>query len=75
MSSSSTQSDITLTVNGETHAFPAPPTVADLLQHLGLEGKPAAVERNRHVVRKPDHAITVLSDGDTLEIVTLVGGG
>jgi sulfur carrier protein len=35
----------------------------------------SAVERNRTLVRRADHATTVLTDGDVLEIVTLVGGG
>ena len=42
---------------------------------LGLRGQAVAVELNRRVVRKKDHAQTELREGDTLELVTLVGGG
>ncbi len=49
-------------------------TIAELLQALGLTG-PVAVERNREVVPRAEHATTVLSDGDRLEIVHFVGGG
>jgi len=34
-----------------------------------------AVEVNRRVVPRRDHAATLLQDGDSIEIVTLVGGG
>jgi thiamine biosynthesis protein ThiS len=50
-------------------------SIAGLLQELGLQPKFLAVERNRLVVPRADHQATVLSDGDRIEIVTLVGGG
>ena len=34
-----------------------------------------AVELNRAIVRRLDHPTTQLTDGDTIEVVTLVGGG
>jgi len=50
-------------------------TLIDLLGRLGLAGKRVAVERNLEIVPRARHGDTVLSDGDRLEIVTLVGGG
>jgi len=50
-------------------------TVAVLIGELGLAGKPVAVERNREVVPRAQHASTVLAPGDRLEVVTFVGGG
>ena len=50
-------------------------TVAELLEQLGLQRKVVAVEVNLQVVPRPQHAETVLSAGDRVEIVTLVGGG
>jgi len=50
-------------------------TVRDLLVRLGLEGRPVAVELNRKVIPRAEHAKVVLSEGDKVEIVTLVGGG
>ncbi|MHC4995144.1 MAG: sulfur carrier protein ThiS [Planctomycetota bacterium] len=72
-----------LTLNGEPYELPAPgtpdatrePTVADLIQALGLTGQPAAVEVNRDLVPKRRHDQTALHEGDTVEVVTLVGGG
>lgn len=62
-------------VNGELREFAAPLTVADLLVHLGLAGRPVAVERNKALVRKAEHATTALADGDRIEVVTFFGGG
>ncbi len=66
---------MTISVNGREVRLAEGATVADLLDALGLSGRPVAVERNRQVVRKADHATTRLAQGDRVEVVTLVGGG
>lgn len=48
--------------------------MAQLVAHLGING-PVAVERNRDIVPRAEHAQLVLCEGDTLEIVHFVGGG
>jgi thiamine biosynthesis protein ThiS len=67
--------DVQLTVNGEARTVAAGTTVADLLQRLGILREFAAVERNRAIVRRADHAAAVLQDGDCVEVVEFVGGG
>jgi len=64
-----------LTVNGDPLKVPDGLTVATLLIHLNLTDGPVAVERNREVIPRGDHANTPLSDGDVLELVHFVGGG
>ncbi len=64
-----------LTVNGEPHEVPPGLSVRGLLEHLTLTGGPVAVELNRQVVPRAEHAATPLTDGDELEIVHFVGGG
>ena len=64
-----------LVINGESRDFPAPLTVAALLETLGYAGKRIAVERNGEIVPRGRHAEVVLADGDRLEIVVAVGGG
>jgi thiamine biosynthesis protein ThiS len=66
---------VPIVVNGSPHDAHEGDTIAALLARLGLEGRPCAVERNREVVPRRDHAHAVLHPGDQLEIVTLVGGG
>lgn len=62
-------------VNGQPFPLAQESTVADLLEQLGLTGKPVAVELNLQVVPRQRHAQQRIAPGDRLEIVTLVGGG
>ncbi|MBS3735512.1 MAG: sulfur carrier protein ThiS [Phycisphaerae bacterium] len=64
-----------INVNGQWQERPDALTVAELLSAMGLDPRRVAVERNRQIVRRADHAATRLAHEDTLEIVTLVGGG
>ena len=62
-------------INGEPRDVAHGTTVATLLQLLGAADGPVAVERNREIVPRAQHAGTELSDGDVLEVVHFVGGG
>jgi sulfur carrier protein len=64
-----------VTVNDQPTDLPDAATVADLLTTLALPGTRVAVEVNRQLVRRVQHGETRLNDGDTIEVVTLVGGG
>ena len=64
-----------LIVNGKSQSHPDGMTIAELLAALEMNPRLVAVEVNRHLVTRSRHAETSLSDGDELEIVTLVGGG
>ncbi|WP_428267358.1 sulfur carrier protein ThiS [Haliangium sp.] len=66
---------IDITVNGSPRQVAAGTTVAGLLTELGLGERRVAVERNRAVVPRAEHAHTQLAAGDRLELVTFVGGG
>lgn len=64
-----------LFLNGEPATAPDSVTVAAFLEKLGLPQKGVAVERNREIVSKSAYAVTVLVEGDRIEIVQFVGGG
>lgn len=66
---------MTLTINGESKLVADGLNLAQLVVALGLEKNPIAVELNRSVVPRHRHGDTPLSNGDRIEIVTLVGGG
>ncbi len=66
---------MSILLNGQNHLVPEGCTVAALLAGLNLNPKYLAVEVNRQVLSRLRHAETPLSDGDHVEIVTLVGGG
>jgi thiamine biosynthesis protein ThiS len=71
----SAEAVIEVDVNGAQRQIAAGTTVATLLAELGLADRRVAVERNREVVPRAEHARTVLAAGDRLEVVTFVGGG
>ena len=50
-------------------------TLAGLLEQLEIRPQYCAVERNRELVPRGEHASCELHSDDELEIVTLVGGG
>lgn len=64
-----------IVLNGRIREVADGTTVLGLLAELELPASRVAVERNRTIVRKADFAATPLRDGDTVEIVTFVGGG
>jgi sulfur carrier protein len=64
-----------VTLNGEERGVPDGVTVRQLLEHLELTGGPVAVEINRAIVPRALHATRAVAEGDTVEIVHLVGGG
>lgn len=67
--------NLNVIVNGEPQTVDDGLTLAALLETLDMRPKYVAVERNLELVPRAEHAECVLSDGDRLEIVTLVGGG
>lgn len=62
-----------IVLNGSTQTFKDIQTVADLIRHLGYEGKRIAVERNGDIVPKSQHADVTLAENDQVEIVVAVG--
>ena len=50
-------------------------TVAEYLETTNYDPKRIAVERNGDIVLKAQYGETVLRDGDSIEVVSFVGGG
>ena len=63
-----------LIVNGESRTLEVE-TVADLLAVLSLAPGRLACEVQGRLVRRADYALTRLKEGDTVEIVQMIGGG
>lgn len=66
---------VEITVNGDPQTVDEGTTILALIQRLGLSAGHVAVERNREIVPRAEHAAATLCAGDSLEIVTFVGGG
>jgi len=64
-----------ITVNGKQRPIEPGTTISGLIEQLGFADQRVAVERNRDVVPRADHATTLIADGDRIELVTFVGGG
>ena len=64
-----------ISVNGETETYPDGISVQELLDALGIGGRPVAVELNRKVLPRDKLSKKTLKEDDSLEIVTFVGGG
>ena len=61
-------------VNGEPKDI-AGKTIAEYLATTDYDMKRIAIERNGDIVPKAQYGETVLHDGDSLEVVSFVGGG
>jgi thiamine biosynthesis protein ThiS len=66
---------VRIVVNGQEREITPQATIAELLAALALAPKQVAVEVNRDVVPRAQHAEHRLLPGDEVEVVTLAGGG
>ncbi|MDX1452298.1 MAG: sulfur carrier protein ThiS [Oleiphilaceae bacterium] len=62
-------------LNGEAYELDAKSSIADLCVRLQLEGKRFAVEVNREIIPRGEHATFMLKEQDHVEIVQAIGGG
>ncbi|WP_024303567.1 sulfur carrier protein ThiS [Pseudogulbenkiania sp. MAI-1] len=65
----------TVLVNGEPTELATPLTVRQLLDHLELQGRRVAIERNGDILPRSRYDDTRLAEGDRFEIIIAVGGG
>ncbi len=64
-----------ITVNGQTMQYEDDVQLTLLMEQLGFANKPCAVEVNQELIPHHKREFHVLTSGDAVEIVTLVGGG
>lgn len=66
---------MSIMLNGSPRDCAPHTTVAQLLDEAGYAGRRVAVEVNREIVPRSQHATHTLTDGDQIEIVHAIGGG
>lgn len=66
---------MTITLNGEKKQLVTVATIGDLLQQIGLGGKPVVVEQNQRALFPREIQSASVSDGDVIEIVQVTAGG
>jgi sulfur carrier protein len=66
-----------ITINGERRDLPDGATVSDVVAHLvnGSLGRGVAVAVNGEVLPRASWADTVVSDGDSIEVLSATQGG
>ena len=62
-------------INGVRREWAAPVTIAALLDSLGVDSRAVAVEKNLRIVARDEMASEMVRDGDSVEIVRMMGGG
>ncbi len=65
-------------VNGQDKEVPAGTTLGGLMELLKVDSRRVVVEYNREIINRSswkEHISRELQEGDTLELVQLVGGG
>ena len=65
----------TILLNGQSRTCAPGRTLLDLLAESGYAQRRVAVEVNREIVPKSEHAQREIRDGDRIEIVHALGGG
>ena len=64
-----------ITLNGDTHEVAGPLSVTELLVQLNIDARRVAVEHNLIVLKRDAFGMTMVNEGDEIEIVNFVGGG
>ena len=64
-----------ITLNGQSRGIASGQTLRDLVLSMNLDPAVVVAELNRDIVPGTQFAATVLRDGDSLELLSFVGGG
>ncbi len=64
-----------ITLNGESFELDEPLSVEELLKRLDIDSRRVAVEHNLVILKRHAFAVTLVGEGDRVEIVNFVGGG
>jgi sulfur carrier protein len=66
---------ITLQINGKRVELESATPLLDYLEKLGVDPRAIAVEQNGNILERAAYRGVTLQEGDTVEIVRMVGGG
>ncbi len=66
---------VKIVLNGKEECFARPMTIEELRAAKGWKAGGIVVEFNREIIDRKDWAITLLQEGDELEVLSFVGGG
>ena len=64
-----------ISINGKETTVENGATIEKLLVSLGVKPEGIAVELNKEIVPRTTHALTIIKENDTIEIIRMTGGG
>ena len=64
-----------ISINGKETTVENGVTIKKLLLSLGVKPEGIAVELNKEIVPRTTHALTIIKENDTIEIIRMAGGG
>lgn len=64
-----------ITLNGEPREVAADLSITALLDMFGFKPEATVVERNADIIDRAQYPKTIISEGDTIELIRFVGGG
>lgn len=62
-------------INGIENTAAVGKTIADYLTEAGYDSRRVAIERNDEIVSKEQYSQVIITEADTIEVVSFVGGG
>lgn len=62
-------------INGEEVTNAAGKTIMEYLTEVGYDSRRVAIERNGSIIPKKSYEEVIITEADTIEIVSFVGGG
>lgn len=62
-------------INGNEMEHMEGKTIAEYLEEAGFDSRRVAVEQNGAIVPKKSYEEVIISEADTIEVVSFVGGG
>jgi sulfur carrier protein len=66
---------ITCVINGIEQVLPEGSTLAAFLDKKGIPHGAVVVEKNREILPKGGYEAVLIANGDTIEIIQIIGGG
>ncbi len=67
--------EITCSINGKEYSFPENTSLESFLDSKNIKSTSVVVEFNKEVLPRGTYEDVMLKDGDSVEIVQLIGGG
>jgi len=64
-----------ITLNGQVKEFPNIPNLESIVDQFCKDKNPVIAELNGSIIKNPLWQETIVKEGDTIELVSFVGGG